>query len=426
MKSIERAKGTIRFAFKEPIKVLQKNSNKESLLYLFFSFGSKRFKYSTGYSCTLNDWDINKQRVRNKAHIHNRGEINDFLNRLELELRKEVTRMDSSGITITIDHLKGFLDNLTKKETLSNQQENVQLFDYFEIFLKRKEGRIKAVTLRSYRQTLRLLKEFNVRLTFEEINHDFYDHFISFLEMSEKSKNTISKHFKNLKVVLNSATRDGYNQNLMYSSSDFKVSTEVTSAIYLDEAELKKIMNLDLQGFPDLDRARDIFLIGCHTGQRVSDYNGLGEDNIFIKDGIRFFKIIQKKTGKEVLCPVTKEIDTILNKPINKGLPPKKMNEPDINEFIKEVGRKAGLDHQIQRTYTKGGKQTIEKVPKYKLIGTHTARRSFCTNMYKKGMPIYEIMHFSGHSTEKEFYKYIRIEREERALNLAKSGYFNL
>jgi hypothetical protein len=35
-------------------------------------------------------------------------------------------------------------------------------------------------------------------------------------------------------------------------------------------------------------------------------------------------------------------------------------------------------------------------------------------------------MHFTGHTTEKEFYKYIRIKDEERAAHIAQSGYFNL
>ena len=102
------------------------------------------------------------------------------------------------------------------------------------------------------------------------------------------------------------------------------------------------------------------------------------------------------------------------------------MNEQDINEFIKEVGRKVEIKEIVKNTYTKGGIGQVDDIMKYKLIGTHTARRSFCTNMYKRGMSIYEIMHFSGHSTEREFYKYIRIEKEEKAIKIAKSGFFNL
>jgi predicted metal-dependent RNase len=63
---------------------------------------------------------------------------------------------------------------------------------------------------------------------------------------------------------------------------------------------------------------------------------------------------------------------------------------------------------------------------KYELIKSHTARRSFCTNKYKAGMSVFDIMLFSGHTTEKEFYKYIRIKDQERASHIVKSGFFNV
>ncbi|MCW5514728.1 site-specific integrase [Muriicola sp. Z0-33] len=426
MSVIERTKGTIRFAFKESLKSLSKTPNQSSLIYLHFSYGKKRFKYSTGYSCSFNDWDLQKQRVRNKAHILNRGEINDYLNRLESELKKELTRLDSLGIPITIEGLKSKLDQITSKSESKEDDGTVAFYQYYDVFLKRNENRLKPITLRSYRQTRRLLKEFNTKLNFDDFDYDFYDDFVQFLQEDGKKANTVGKHIKNLKAVLRSATNDGHNQNLIFTSRHFKVISELTTAIYLNEDELEKIRTLDLSGFPNWDRARDIFIIGCYTGQRVSDYNGLTDNNFHESEGIRFFRIHQQKTGKEVFCPITKEIDYIINKTVNNGLPPKKMNEQDINEFIKEVGRKASIDEIITTKFTKGGKLVSKNLPKYQLIATHTARRSFCTNMYKKGMSTYEIMHFSGHSTEKEFYKYIRIEKEQRAVNIAKSGYFNL
>lgn len=426
MSIIERTKGTIRFAFKDSLKILCKSPNQTSLIYLHFSYGQIRFKYSTGYSSCLNDWDVQKQRIRNKAHILNRSEINDYLNRLESELKKELTRLDSLGIPISTKNLKSKLDEITNKAQSPDATNDITFFQYYDVFLKRKEGHVKPVTIRSYKQTKRLLEEFNSNIDFNDIDYDFYDNFKRFLENDNKTLNTIGKHIKNLRTVLNSATKDGHNNKMVYSSSHFKVSSELTTAIYLNEVELERIRNLNLSGFPKLDWARDIFLIGCYTGQRVSDYNGLTKENFYENDGVRFFKIKQKKTGKEVFCPITKEIDSILKKPNHNGEPPKKMNEQDINEYIKKVGSKAKIDTIVINEVTRGGEKVKESLKKCDLIGTHTARRSFCTNMYKKGMPIYEIMHFSGHSTEKEFYKYIRIEKEERALSIAKSGYFNI
>lgn len=423
MAIVERSKGKIRFAFKDAMKDLVKHPKKESLLMLHFSYGKIRFKYSTGYYSCYRNWDYQKQRVRNKATLINSGYVNDKLNTLETELYKEVSSIESKQGAINKKALRQKLDELTNKSK-EEEVKDLIFFEYIDRFLDRKQGKIASVTLRSYKQTKRLLSEFNGNLQFEDIDLDFYYDFIEFLEQDDKSLNTIGKHIKNLKSFLNSATQDGFNKNLVYTNSAFKAPKEQTTAIYLDETELKKMADYDFSGYANWGKARDKFLIGCYTGQRVSDYNGLTKTNFYLKDGVQFFRIKQKKTGKEVFCPITLEIQAILSK--YDGNPPPKMNEQDINEFIKEVGRKVGIKEMVTNTYTKGGIQKADEIMKYKLIGTHTARRSFCTNMYKKGMPIYDVMNFSGHSTEREFYKYIRIEKEQRAIKIAQSGYFNL
>jgi integrase len=427
MPAVQRSKGTIRFTFKESMANLKKEPKKESLIMLHFNYGrGQRFKYSTGYYSCFSDWDLKKQRMRNKAHLLNGGHVNDYLNMLETELYKEISALDANGSSITNVHLRRKLDLITGKSQPKDIDESIGLYQYMDEFLEHKKGKIADVTLRSYKQTKKLLERFNSNLDFDSIDLKFYDDFVLFLEEDDKSLNTIGKHIKNLKVFLRSATQDGINKNMVFTRSDFKAPKEQTTAIYLDDGELTKLANHDLSAFPNLDKARDIFIIGCYTGQRVSDYNGLAKKNMVVRDGIPFFQIKQKKTKKEVLCPITTEIQQILNKPKNNGEPPRKMNEQDINEYIKKAGKKAGIKEMITHTRTKGGKEIIESTPKYDLIGTHTARRSFCTNMYKRGMPTYDIMQFSGHSTEREFYKYIRIEKEQRAVNIAKSGYFNI
>lgn len=427
MSVVQRSKGTIRFTFKESMANLKKEPKKESLIMLHFNYGrGQRFKYSTGYYSCFSDWDLKKQRMRNKAHLLNGGHVNDYLNMLETELYKEISALDAKGLSVTNKHLKQKLDQITGKIQPNDIDEPIGLYQYMDKFLDHKKGKIADVTLRSYKQTKKLLERFNSNLDFDSIDLKFYDDFVLFLEDDDKSLNTIGKHIKNLKVFLRSATQDGINKNMVFTRSDFKAPKEQTTAIYLDDGELIKLANHDLSAFPNLDKARDIFLIGCYTGQRVSDYNGLTKRNMVVRDGIPFFQIKQKKTKKEVLCPITTEIQQILSKPKNNGEPPKKMNEQDINEYIKKAGKKAGINEMITHTRTQGGKEIVESTPKYDLIGTHTARRSFCTNMYKRGMPTYDIMQFSGHSTEREFYNYIRIEKEQKAVNIAKSGYFNL
>jgi hypothetical protein len=125
------------------------------------------------------------------------------------------------------------------------------------------------------------------------------------------------------------------------------------------------------------------------------------------------------------MCPITKEIREIMDKRYG-GLPPPSIPEQYINEHIKTIGLELEWTEAIKCECTKGGKLVTEMVPKYKLLKSHTARRSFCTNMYLRKMPIFDIMLFSGHTTEKEFYIYIRIKEEERAQHIVDSGYFNV
>ena len=47
--------------------------------------------------------------------------------------------------------------------------------------------------------------------------------------------------------------------------------------IYLTESELQALYEMQLTG--KNDHIRDVFLIGCYTCQRVSDYNNLNEDH---------------------------------------------------------------------------------------------------------------------------------------------------
>ena len=52
------------------------------------------------------------------------------------------------------------------------------------------------------------------------------------------------------------------------------------------------------------------------------------------------------------------------------------------------------------------------------LISTHTARRSFATNMHLMGISSINIMGITGHRTEKAFMKYIKVTPKEHAVKL--------
>ncbi len=432
-KGIERAKGTIRFSFKESKSKLEANKSLQSLIFLFFSYGNKRFKYSTGYKACLNDWDVKKQRIKNKVGIKDKDKINEELSELESFLYNEYAMISKEAKNASNELLKYRLDVFTKK-IIPNQEINANLtfFQVIDKYISEKENQISIITIRSYKQTKKRLEEYekhyNKKLMYDYIDINFYNEFKAFMELNKYSLNTIGKHIKTIKTFLGYALSEGYTNNQKFKSKDFKVVKEITTEIYLTDKEIKKMHDKDLSKYPVLEHARDVFLIGCYTGQRISDYNNLSGNDIVKNNEIEFFKIRQKKNRKynrEVLCPITKEIKDIMNSR-HDGKPPRTIAESILNDSIKQVGQMLEWDELIKCEYTRGGKVVVEMVEKYNLIKSHTARRSFCTNKYKAGMSVYDIMLFSGHTTEKEFYKYIRIKDEERASHIASSGFFNV
>lgn len=436
MLAVERAKGTARFAFKSKRKA-EENKKENFTIYLFFTYGKKRLKYSSGIKVGFNDWDFNKQRVKNKNTVKFKDHYNSKLNKLENAITEVYEELQEESDSISPQFLKNRLElKLRNEDAPGKTQEKLTFSELIQKFIDYKDGNIAEVTLRSYKQAknhiLSFEKQIGRKLELDEIDSSFHKKFTEYLQKEKQfSKNTIGKHFKTIKTFMNYAVSEGYTNNQKFKSSDFKVAKEITTEVYLTEEEIQAFYDKDLSKYPKLSHARDIFLIGCYTGQRVSDYNSFKEEDVQIIDGQEYFVIVQKKNkkrGRKVYCPITKEIKNIMNSRHN-GKPPKRIPDKDLNDYIKQIGQMLELDSlevKIKCEYTKAGKQEVDYIEKYNLVKSHTARRSFATNKYKAGMPVYDIMHFTGHTTEKEFYKYIRIKDEERATHILKSGFFNI
>lgn len=159
---------------------------------------------------------------------------------------------------------------------------------------------------------------------------------------------------------------------------------------YLNPVQIKLLADKDFSSKPIIDIARDIFLIGCYTGQRVSDYNGLKNKNIVIKNGHKFINIRQKKTDKNISIPVTSEITKIFKKYEN-NFPPL-LIQPTLGRGIKAACKEIGITD-------------------YKLVRTHTARRSYITNQYFLGKPLSEIMLITGYKKKEQILSFIKASK---------------
>lgn len=428
--TISQTTGTLKYRLKDV------KSKKETPIILDYSFGrGNRIKYATGYKVLPKYWDVSNQRIRGISGIKNREEINTKLKSYDGDFFKALSNL-SEEEKHNKETLKGILDKIIRKVETKDDNKKLTFFEFADQYVEKRELQAKGVgsvklspiTVRAYKQTVNRLKEFNkkknYRLDFKNIDVKFYYDFVSFLEENNYSLNTIGKHIKNLITILNRATEEGVNTYMGYRHSEFKTISEKTVSIYLTPKEIDAIYKLDLEHKPEWELARDIFMIGYYTGQRVSDYNGLTMGQIKKFEGKEVLEIHQKKTGRVVFIPIHKRIKKIMKKRYEGKLPPK-LSDQQINKCIKKVGRKAKIKEEIMTKRTSGGKTVEDTIAKYKLIGTHTARRSFCTNAYLSKMPVIDIMAISGHSTEREFYKYIKVTPQERAVKISESAFFS-
>ncbi|MBI9057768.1 MAG: site-specific integrase [Labilibaculum sp.] len=259
-------------------------------------------------------------------------------------------------------------------------------------------------------------------LQFEDITTEFYNEYVSFFVGKNYSPNTIGRHIKNLKTIIRAAHEEGHHNTMEIDRKSFKILKVETQNIYLTEKELAALLNVNLKHKPNYQIARDVFLIGCYTAQRFSDYSQIMQDNVRTsEDGTKLIYLTQKKTGEDVIIPIRPELKAILEK-YDYNTP--KIWEQKLNKYIKEVGKLAKIKEPIAITKVKGGLTVHETIPKHDLIKTHTARRAGCTNMYLAGISTIDIMKISGHKTESEFLKYIKVTKEQTAGKLSNHAYF--
>ena len=191
-----------------------------------------------------------------------------------------------------------------------------------------------------------------------------------------------------------------------------KVNKDEAEHVYLNEDEIKQITDTRLD--KKLGEIRDLFIIGCWTGLRISDLSRLEKGNI--KDGLLTIKT--QKTREGVVIPVTDELQTVLNRHPERL--PKIPTDQYYNKQIKEVCRLSEINDPVLAEITKGKLTVTTNIPKYKLITSHTARRSFATNLYRRGIPSTQLMLLTGHKTEDAFLKYIKVSKEDNAKDVAR------
>ena len=315
---------------------------------VMITVNGERNSFSTGKQIAIEKWDKTKQQVKGKDQ--ETQNLNNYLKAIKAKLYQKEAELLERGFIITAQILyDAYFD---KVESLKERS----LFEVFEEHNQEQEklvgnGVSKATHWVSV-YTIRLLREFVQQkykredLYLRELNLSFIQSFHSFLRIDKgMAQNSSTKHLKLLKKIINLSVANSYMAFNPFST--YKVEREPMEIDFLDEEELRKIINFDTP-LPRLERAKDMFLFGCFTGLSYIDIKTLTPEH-FEKDntGRIWIKKRRVKTGVLSRIPLLPIAKLILDK--YKGgeklLP---IQDPaDINKYLKDIAILCGINKRI-------------------------------------------------------------------------------
>ena len=308
----------------------------------------ERSSFSTGKQTAIEKWDKMKQQVKGKDE--EAQSLNQCLKAIKAKLYQKEAELLDRGFIITAELLR---------DAYFDKVEAIKERSLFEVFAEHNQAQEKSVgngvskaTYWISVYTERLLKEFVQQkykrddLYLRELNLNFIQSFHSFLRTDKgMAQNSSTKHLKLLKKIVNLAVANSYMTTNPFAT--YKIERESVEIDFLDEEELRKIINFDTP-LPRLERAKDMFLFGCFTGLSYIDIKTLAPEH-FEKDnaGRIWIKKRRIKTGVLSRIPLLPIAKLILDKYKggDKLLP---IQDPaDINKYLKDIAILCGINKRI-------------------------------------------------------------------------------
>lgn len=386
---------------------LDKRSPGEAPIILSLQYRGQRLKVTTGKKIEQDKWDSKTCRANPRKYKAGPTEFNNWLNVVSNETQALLNK--NEPIT------KHDIFKIIKKA--NGVQSEDTFFGFAESYIESqiKKGELKASTAKACNVSLNHLRGFNAKLMFEDITLDFRDRFLIYLRSKSLSTNSIGGHIKKLKWFMNAALDRDLHSNLAFKKTSFSTPKEESDQIYLTREELKLFSKEKLS--EKHRRVADAFVLNCSLGMRFADLHQIQKSN-FIKNGANYqLHMIQAKGGQKMVIPIPKGALPLLRKykftcPVVRN--GKLISVQKYNEYLKEAAKTSNLKDMRQ---VKEGNE-IKSFELFNLIKSHTARRSFATNLYLEGVPTQQIMAVTGHKKEETFLLYIRADQLTKAKGL--------
>ena len=345
----------------------QLNKQGTALVQVEALLNQRKVYFRTNLYLKPEHWNSRNAQVDNHPQAH---DLNSMLFEFVLHLQAIELSLWKRGILVTLSLLK---DAIKKDKPV-----NVTFPVFAKIYVQ--ESDRKRSTKENLMTTITVLQEFRPGIDFKDITYTFLRDFEVHLKEKGNSVNTVAKHMRQLRTLVNEAINQGYIPSDAYPFRKYKIKQEKGRKEFLTPDELKRLENLDVD--KKLRHVLDAFLFCCYTGLRFSDFCQLSPANFIKVNGKRWLHFTSIKTGVELRLPLHLLFE---------GKALAVLERYDIVTDFAKIGPNSEANKYLAQL------ATLARIRKH--ITYHTARHTCATLLVHQGVPITTVQKLLGHTS---------------------------
>jgi len=346
----------------------QLNKQGTALVQVEALLNQRKVYFRTNLYLKPEHWNSRNAQVDNHPQAH---DLNSMLFEFVLHLQAIELSLWKRGIPVTLSLLK---DAIKKDKPV-----NVTFPVFARTYVQ--ESDRKRSTKENLLTTVTVLQEFRPGIDFKDITYTFLRDFEVHLKEKGNSVNTIAKHLRQLRTLVNEAINQGYIPSDAYPFRKFKIKQEKGRKEFLTPDELRKLENLQVSD-KRLRHVLDAFLFCCYTGLRYSDFCQLTPENIIRVNGKRWLYFKSVKTDVEIRLPLHLLFE---------GKALAVLERYDIVTDFAKIGPNSEANKYLAQL------ATLARIRKH--ITYHTARHTCATLLVHQGVPITTVQKLLGHTS---------------------------
>lgn len=343
-------------------------------------------------------WNATKQRVTNNTMLN--INIQKTINSLSQEIYKCMAQ--------EVDIKPGEIIEKVKTRTIRVKVSSLNAIDYCKAHFFNDPNLVYS-TRKTYGSFIRLLEEYDPKLTLDKIDLNWTANFREYLLTEKKLAHyTINTRLKHIRRICKHA----YEKKVIskYLLEGLKIKQASANRKHLSIEQLRTLEAYKPE--PSLEMTCKAFLFSCFTGMRFSDLASLTYKNIIIKEHNRSkefrLQYCMKKTNKQIdLMLCQKAFNLIsLDKLGTDELIFNLINQEDLNLSSDKLAMKIESANALAN---KRFKVVYKNAGLKEHLSFHCARHTFFCIALELGVDLVSLRELGGHSDLKVTQEYLKV-----------------